>query len=103
MGATGGADLEAKAALLLNTLANLSFYLLLRSEGEAVRAHPVVPQLVWLRELHEKLAPLDKKLSPKVRKAISASQQVVEEQETGAASKLRPTLDAVERMAKAPA
>jgi U3 small nucleolar RNA-associated protein 3 len=73
---TGAAYLEAKAALMLNTLANLSFYLLLRAEGGAVKAHPVVPQLVWLRELHEQLAPLDEKLSKKVKKAVGVAKQV---------------------------
>eukprot|EP00971_Amphidinium_carterae_P012474 245591-Amphidinium_carterae.1 len=38
--------ITAQASLLLNTLANLSFYLLLRAEGAPVRAHPVVAQLV---------------------------------------------------------
>ena len=53
---------EAKASLLLSTLTNLSFYLLLRTEGGAVRTHPVVAQLVWLRSLHEKLGPVDAKV-----------------------------------------
>jgi len=69
---TGANYLRAKASLLLSTLANLSFYLLLRSEGGAVRGHPVVPQLVWLRELNERLAPLDKRLGPKLRKTLRA-------------------------------
>jgi len=81
--ASGAAYLEAKAALLLNTLANLSFYLLLRAEGGAVRAHPVVPQLVWLRELHEQLAPMDKKLGKKMRKALVAAGDVLQASETG--------------------
>jgi len=67
---SGASYLEAKAALMLSTLTNLSFYLLLRAEGGAVREHPVVPQLVWLRELHEKVSPLDKQLAPKVRHAL---------------------------------
>jgi len=74
--ASGITYLEAKAALLLNTLANLSFYVLLRAEGGDVRAHPVVPQLVWLRELHETLAPLDKRLRRKVSKTIKAAKNV---------------------------
>jgi len=54
---TGVSYLKAKASLLLNTLANLSYYIMLRAEGGAVRSHPVISQLVWLRELHELLAP----------------------------------------------
>lgn len=76
MPASGASYLEAKASLLLNTLANLSFYLLLRAEGGAVRSHPVVPQLVWLRELHEQLAPLDKQLSPKIGKALRIAKRL---------------------------
>jgi len=81
--ASGAAYLEAKSALLLNTLANLSFYILLRAEGGAVRAHPVVPQLVWLRELHEQLAPMDKKLGKKMRRAVLAAGDVLQASETG--------------------
>ena len=44
------AYLEAKVSLLLNHLANLSFYLLMKSEGGEVKSHPVVSQLVWLRQ-----------------------------------------------------
>lgn len=76
--ASGAAYVEAKATLLLNNLANLSFYLLLRAEGGAVRAHPVIPQLVWLRELHEQLSPLDEKLGSKVRKALGAAKQALQ-------------------------
>jgi len=75
--ASGAAYLEAKAALLLNTLANLSFYLVLRAEGESVRAHPVIPQLVWLRELHEQISPLDETLSKKVQKATVAAKHAM--------------------------
>eukprot|EP00928_Gymnodinium_smaydae_P060360 TRINITY_DN43_c0_g1_i1.p1 TRINITY_DN43_c0_g1~~TRINITY_DN43_c0_g1_i1.p1 ORF type:complete len:633 (+),score=188.48 TRINITY_DN43_c0_g1_i1:105-2003(+) len=74
--ASGVHYLQARAALLLNTLANLSFYLLLRAEGGEVRAHPVISQLVWLRELHEKLAPLDKQLGPRLKKALKAAKSL---------------------------
>merc|ERR1719188_1717750 len=73
---SGASYLEAKASLLLSTLANLSFYLLIRAEGGAVRQHPVVSQLVWLKELHEKLAPLDERLGPRLRKARKAAAKV---------------------------
>jgi len=67
---SGAVYLRAKASLLLSTLANLSFYLLARSEGEGIRAHPVVSQLVWLHELHELIAPLDKRLRVKLQRAL---------------------------------
>lgn len=75
--ASGASYLESKASLLLNTLANLSFYLLVRAEGGDVRAHPVVSQLVWLRELHEQLAPLDKRLGSKVAKALEQASEAL--------------------------
>jgi len=76
MALSGASYVKAKASLLLNTLANLSFYLLLRAEGAPVRAHPVVAQLVWLRELHEKFATIDKKLEPQLKKAVKHAQKV---------------------------
>jgi len=70
MSASGASYLRARCGLLLSTLANLAYYLLVRAEGGAVRSHPVVTQLVWLRELHEQFAPLDKELAPRLQKAI---------------------------------
>jgi len=69
---SGAAYLDSKLNLLLNTLANLSYYTLLRAEGVQVRSHPVVSQLVWLKELHENLAPLDSKLRVASRRAAKA-------------------------------
>lgn len=83
---SGAAYLEAKAALLLNTLANLAFYVLLKAEGGSVRTHPVVSQLVWLKELHEKVAPLDKRLKPKLKKALKAAKQAAAAEKAGRAA-----------------
>lgn len=76
MPATGASYMTSKLSLILNTLANLSFYVLLRAEGRPVRAHPVITQLVWLRELHEKVAPLDVRLSKKLQLALRAARRV---------------------------
>mmetsp|Transcript_66338 Transcript_66338/g.158702 ORF Transcript_66338/g.158702 Transcript_66338/m.158702 type:complete len:616 (+) Transcript_66338:52-1899(+) len=73
MSLAGASYVKAKATLLMNTLANLSFYLLLRAEGVAVRAHPVVSQLVWLRELNEQMQSLDAKLAPDLEKAVQSA------------------------------
>eukprot|EP00927_Polykrikos_kofoidii_P072894 TRINITY_DN68972_c0_g1_i1.p1 TRINITY_DN68972_c0_g1~~TRINITY_DN68972_c0_g1_i1.p1 ORF type:complete len:639 (+),score=178.09 TRINITY_DN68972_c0_g1_i1:105-2021(+) len=77
--ASGVAFLEAKASLLLNTLANISFYLLTRAEGGSIRSHPVISQLVWLRSLHGKLGSIDKKLKQKMRKATKAAKKTIAE------------------------
>lgn len=79
---SGKAYLEAKASLLLNTMANLSYYLLVRAEGGTVRAHPVVSQLVWLRELCEQLKSLDQQLSPKLKRALKAAVRLAKGEST---------------------
>jgi len=78
---SGSNYLQAKASLLLNHLTNLSFYLLLKAEGGDVRAHPVVSQLVWLKELQENLDPLDKQLGLKLKRVAQAAQKIKDEPE----------------------
>jgi len=58
----GVAYLEVKQQLLLNYCLNLTYYLLLKAEGRAVKDHPVIAQLVELRVALEKMRPLDAKL-----------------------------------------
>ena len=67
--ASGGSYCETRLGLLLNQLANLSFYLMLKAEGGDVRSHPVVSQLVWLRQLDQHLDPVNKRLRKKLHKA----------------------------------
>eukprot|EP00445_Apocalathium_hangoei_P003416 CAMPEP_0203859604 /NCGR_PEP_ID=MMETSP0359-20131031/11944_1 /ASSEMBLY_ACC=CAM_ASM_000338 /TAXON_ID=268821 /ORGANISM="Scrippsiella Hangoei, Strain SHTV-5" /LENGTH=652 /DNA_ID=CAMNT_0050776551 /DNA_START=50 /DNA_END=2008 /DNA_ORIENTATION=+ len=94
---TSGAQyLQAKAGLLLNTLANLSFYVLLRAEGGDVRTHPVVSQLVWLKELHDKAAPLDDRLRPSLRKALKAVKKAEKEEAEAAKASNASKADAKE-------
>ena len=73
--ASGAAYATARIGLLLNHLANLSFYLLMKAEGGDVRSHPVVSQLVWLRELEEHLQPLNKRLDKKMQKAAKEARK----------------------------
>eukprot|EP00434_Breviolum_minutum_P019888 symbB.v1.2.017548.t1/scaffold1371.1/size209032/20 len=73
--ASGAAYATARISLLLNHLANLSFYLLMKAEGGDVRSHPVVSQLVWLRELEEHLQPLNKRLDKKMQKAAKEARK----------------------------
>eukprot|EP00435_Cladocopium_sp_Y103_P063564 s1957_g25.t1 len=66
--ASGAAYATTRISLLLNHLANLSFYLLMKAEGTEVKSHPVVSQLVWLKELDAHLQPLNKRLNKKIQK-----------------------------------
>ncbi|CAK9004013.1 unnamed protein product [Durusdinium trenchii] len=66
---SGASYVDARISLLLNHLANLSFYLMMKAEGSEVRSHPVVSQLVWLRELDDHLKPLNQRLNKKLLKA----------------------------------
>ena len=43
----------------------------MKAEGAEVRSHPVVSQLVWLKELDQHLQPLDKRLKKKIQKAAA--------------------------------
>lgn len=67
--ASGASYCEVRLGLLLNQLANLSFYLMLKAEGGDVRSHPVVSQLVWLRQLDQHLDPVNKRIKKKLHKA----------------------------------
>ncbi|CAJ1439478.1 unnamed protein product, partial [Effrenium voratum] len=77
---SGAAYLEAKVSLLLNHLANLSFYLLMKSEGGEVKSHPVVSQLVWLRQLDELIKPLDQRLKKSLHKAAKVAKKLPREE-----------------------
>lgn len=66
--ASGAAYATTRISLLLNHLANLTFYLLMKAEGGEVKSHPVVSQLVWLKELDAHLQPLNKRLNKKIQK-----------------------------------
>ena len=54
--------LDTKYMLLLSYCVNLTFYLLMKSEGKSIKDHPVVMRLVEIRSYIEKLRPIDKKL-----------------------------------------
>ena len=42
----------------------------MKAEGGDVQNHPVVSQLVWLRQLDEHLKPLDQRLGKKLKKLL---------------------------------
>ncbi|CAE7777300.1 Utp3 [Symbiodinium pilosum] len=73
---SGASYLEARVSLLLNHLANLSFYLMMKAEGGDVRSHPVVSQLVWLRELGELMKSVDERVGTKLKKAVKQASKL---------------------------
>ena len=76
---SGASYLQARVSLLLNHLANLSFYIMMKAEGAEVRSHPVVSQLVWLRELDELMKSVDERVGVKLRKAIKQATKLRDE------------------------
>jgi len=62
--------LEVKYHLLLNYCTNITFYLLLKTEGVQVKDHPVVKQLVKIRAVLEKIKPVEKKLKYQIDKLL---------------------------------
>lgn len=87
--------LEAKFHLLLNYCMNIGFYMLLKAEGKSVQDHPVITQLVKLRLLLEKIAPIDQKLHYQVQKLLKLA---VDGTPSGDDQALRhkPNLDSLE-------
>ncbi|CAE7610312.1 NGDN, partial [Symbiodinium natans] len=64
------AYLEMKVQLLLSYLIALTYYLLLKVKGVPVETHPVVPRLLWIRSLLEKLKPVDQRLQYQMNKLL---------------------------------
>lgn len=64
---------EMKVQLLLSYLVGLNYYLVLKLRGASVRDHPVVPKLLWIRTLLEKLKPVDQRLQYQINKLLQLS------------------------------
>ena len=71
--------LEVKQQVMLSYCSNVVFYLLLKSEGQSVKTHPVLRQLVELRYLMEKMRPLDSKLKHQVDRLMKTASLKPEE------------------------
>ncbi|KAJ9541389.1 hypothetical protein OSB04_027895 [Centaurea solstitialis] len=63
---TGIQYMELKKQLLLSYCQAITFHLLLKSEGHSVRDHPVLARLVEIKNLLDKMKPLDENLSSEV-------------------------------------
>ncbi len=76
---------ELKMQLMLNYVANLSYYLSLKHKGESVANHPVFKHLAYLRTFMERLAPLDAALKYQIDKLLleHATEEEEEEAEAG--------------------
>jgi len=86
------AYLEMKAQLFLSYLIALTYYLLLKVKGVPIRSHPVVPRLLWIRSLLEKLKPVDQRLQYQINKLMQWNDAKKVEQQAGVpdAHALRP-------------
>ncbi|XP_038875489.1 something about silencing protein 10 isoform X2 [Benincasa hispida] len=67
--------LELKQGLLLSYCQAIAFYLLLKSEGQAVRDHPVIARLVEIKNLLDKVKELDENLPYKLEDIINIYQR----------------------------
>eukprot|EP00746_Dinoflagellata_sp_MGD_P162826 gnl/MRDRNA2_/MRDRNA2_90553_c0_seq1.p1 gnl/MRDRNA2_/MRDRNA2_90553_c0~~gnl/MRDRNA2_/MRDRNA2_90553_c0_seq1.p1 ORF type:complete len:421 (+),score=117.66 gnl/MRDRNA2_/MRDRNA2_90553_c0_seq1:74-1336(+) len=67
--------MKVKLQLLISYLTNLSYYILLKTQGVAVSDHPVIPQLVWLRTLQEKIRPLEQRLQYQMQKLLELGEK----------------------------
>ncbi|CAH8383806.1 unnamed protein product [Eruca vesicaria subsp. sativa] len=77
---TGGARyLEVKQILLLAYCQSITFYFLLKSEGQPIRDHPVLARLVDIKSLLDKIKELDGELPPGFEESLAKMQKVVKE------------------------
>ncbi|XP_022571734.2 something about silencing protein 10 isoform X2 [Brassica napus] len=97
---TGGARyLEVKQILLLAYCQSITFYFLLKSEGQPIRDHPVLARLVDIKALLDKIKELDGELPPGFEESLARMQKVVKEDapsSTVSASAIKITQDRVE-------
>jgi len=49
---------------------NISFYFLLKATGSKVRDHPVIEELLKIREIFEQIDSLEEKIKPQIKEVI---------------------------------
>ncbi|XP_022155425.1 something about silencing protein 10 [Momordica charantia] len=67
--------LELKQQILLSYCQAIAFYLLLKSEGQAVRDHPVIARLVEIKSFLDKVKQLDENLPSELEEIINKYHQ----------------------------
>lgn len=87
--------LEVKQQLLLSYCTNTVFYLMLKAEGQSVRNHGVVKQLLHLRYAMEKMRPLDGKMKYQIDRLVSAANNEESLDSSSRTGDLRPNIDAL--------
>ncbi len=90
--------LEMKYNLLLSYCQFLSYYILLKLEGQPVKDHPVIMKLIHIKTLIERLRPLDNKLQYQIDKllriaALSEVQNVNQVNNTLDAMQYKPNIE----------
>ena len=64
--------LEIKFHLLLTYCQHITFYLLLKAEGQRIQSHPVIESLLRIRTMMERLKPLERKLKHEIDRLLQA-------------------------------
>lgn len=84
------AYVDMKNQVLLSYIISLTYYLLLKVRGAAVRDHEVVLRLMWFRTLLEKLRPVDQRLQYQINKLLQMSEAKAPETAASDPKSLRP-------------
>mmetsp|Transcript_68110 Transcript_68110/g.108060 ORF Transcript_68110/g.108060 Transcript_68110/m.108060 type:complete len:418 (+) Transcript_68110:72-1325(+) len=84
------AYVDMKNQVLLSYIISLSYYLLLKVRGAAVRDHQVVLRLMWFRTLLEKLRPVDQRLQYQINKLLQMADAKVTDGAASDPKSLRP-------------
>lgn len=67
--------LDAKNQLLLTYLSYLAYYILLKTHGLPVAAHPVVDRLIEVKLLLQKLQPIERAVKPEIDRLAALAQK----------------------------